>query len=94
MSTRIFSLGLIRGIENSGLFTCMRRIGGCSAHSSHLVWHVRQNNVRSAEKYRDIKGAVSRDVLSFCVDCARIIKAQLLINKINFKRQKRQKLAL
>ena len=36
-STQIFSLGLIRGIENSGLFTCMRRISGRSAHSSDLA---------------------------------------------------------
>ena len=28
-STRIFSLGLIRGIKNSGLFTCMR-LGFCT----------------------------------------------------------------
>ena len=40
-SAQIFSLGLIRGIENSGLFTCLQHIGGHSEHSSDLVWHVR-----------------------------------------------------
>ena len=29
---RIFSLGLIRGAENSGLFSCVQRIGSCSAY--------------------------------------------------------------
>ena len=66
------SWGIASGLNSAG-----------SSHGQALCCVLGQDTSHSV--FLNLRGSITRGLLIFCVNCARIIKVHSLINKITFK---------